>query len=49
MVRVPEVLDEFQSRFPKITLDLRAKSSKEIVEHVKDGRFDVGFVEGMNA
>lgn len=51
MVRFPAVIDEFQSRFPKITLDLRAKSSKEIVEYVyvKDGRFDVGFVEGVTS
>ncbi len=36
-VRFPEVIDEFQSRFPKITLDLRAKSSKEIVKDVRMG------------
>ncbi len=49
MVRFSEVIDEFQSRFPKITLDLRAKSSKEIVKDVKGRRLDVGFVKGMNA
>ncbi len=46
MVRIPAVIDEFQSRFPKITLDLQEEPSKEIVKHVKDGRLDVGFVEG---
>lgn len=37
MVRFPEAIDEFQSRFPKITLDLRVKSSKEIVKDVRMG------------
>lgn len=49
MARFPAVIDEFQVRFPKITLDLREKSSKEIVKHVKNGRLDVGFVEGVTS
>ncbi|CUS38736.1 LysR family transcriptional regulator [Candidatus Nitrospira nitrificans] len=47
MARFPAVIDEFQVRFPKITLDLREKTSKEIVKLVKNGCLDVGFVEGV--
>lgn len=49
MIRFPAVIDEFQDRFPKITLDLREEPSGEIVKHVKNGRLDVGFVEGVTS
>lgn len=47
IVRFPAVIDEFQSRFPKIMLDLREEPSKEIIKHVTNGSLDMGFVEGV--
>lgn len=49
MARLPAILEEFQRRFPRITLDLREEFGKNIPKRVRDGVFDVGFVEGVAA
>lgn len=49
MARLPTVIDAFQVRFPKAQLDLREATGREVIERLQDGRFDVGFVEGVSA
>lgn len=48
MARFPEIVEEFQERFPKIKLELTEGPSKEILKGVEAGRFDCGFVEGIS-
>jgi DNA-binding transcriptional LysR family regulator len=48
MARLPAIIDAFQERFPRTKLDLREESGPRILEQLRDGRFDVGFVEGVS-
>lgn len=49
MASLPGIIDAFQERYPKTQLDLQEESGREILARVRDGRFDVGFVEGVSA
>lgn len=48
MARLPAIIDAFQERFPRAKLDLREESGPKILEQLRDGRFDVGFIEGVS-
>lgn len=45
LARFPVILDEFQKRFPKIKVDVQEAKAKSILQGLKEGKFDVGFVE----
>lgn len=47
LARLPKIIDEFQIRFPKLKLELHQDSRKRILSGIKDGRFDIGFAEGL--
>lgn len=47
MARFPLLIDEFKSRFPKIKLNLQEDSIKGVLQGVKEGRYDLGFVEDI--
>lgn len=49
MARFPALIEAFRERFPKIRLDLQEAPGREILQAVKDGRFDFGFVEGITS
>jgi len=49
MARFPALIEAFQQRFPKIRLDLQEAPGREILQRLRDGRFDLGFVEGVTA
>jgi DNA-binding transcriptional LysR family regulator len=49
LARFPTIIDEFKNRFPKVKMDLHQESSREILNRLKDGHFDVGFVENITS
>jgi DNA-binding transcriptional LysR family regulator len=48
MASLPSIIESFQARFPKTKLELQEESGREVLKRVQDGRFDVGFVEGVS-
>lgn len=49
MARFPSLIEEFQSRFPKIKLELQEDSSQEIIKKLKTQHYDLGFVESITS
>lgn len=49
LARFPVIMEEFSNRFPKIKFDLQQESSREIIQGIKKGLFDIGFVEGITS
>jgi len=49
MVRFPALIEAFQERFAKIRLDLHEAPGRDILKRVRDGGFDLGFVEGVTS
>ncbi|GAA0388411.1 LysR family transcriptional regulator [Streptomyces luteireticuli] len=43
-VDLPAVLREYRRRYPRVRISLRAVSSERMVEQVRDGRLDAGFL-----
>lgn len=43
---LPKVILEFMNRYPKIKIHLKVVNTAKVVEHLKQGESDLGFVEG---
>jgi len=43
---MPSIVCDYMSRYPNVKIDLKEGNTKEIVELVKDGKIDIGFIEG---
>lgn len=49
LARLPTIIEEFRGRVPKVKLELQQESSHEILRGLKEGAFDVGFVDGITS
>ncbi|RYZ91333.1 MAG: LysR family transcriptional regulator [Proteobacteria bacterium] len=47
LARFPVIIEEFEKLYPKIKVDLVQEQSKVILRGLKDGTYDVGFVEAI--
>lgn len=45
---LPKIVSEFHTRFPKLKLELHQDSKAGILKGLRNGRFDVGFLEGAS-
>ena len=43
---MPSIVCDYMSRYPNVQIDLKAGNTKEIVSLVKEGKIDMGFIEG---
>ncbi len=43
---MPSIVCDYMSRYPNVKIDLKEGNTKEIVELVKNGKIDMGFIEG---
>ena len=43
---MPSIVCDYMSQYPNVKIDLKEGNTKEIVELVKDGKIDIGFIEG---
>jgi len=43
---MPSIVCDYMSRYPNVKIDLKEGNTKEIVNLVKDGKIDIGFIEG---
>lgn len=46
---LPKIVSEFHARFPKLKLELHQDSKSGILKGLRNGRFDVGFLEGASS
>jgi DNA-binding transcriptional LysR family regulator len=44
--RLPQIMHDFRTRYPKVALSLRIANTAEVAEAVRQGAADLGFVEG---
>ncbi|WP_413557161.1 LysR substrate-binding domain-containing protein [Bdellovibrio sp. HCB209] len=49
MARFPEVIEQFNERYPKIKFQYQEVSNKDLLRQLADGKFDLGFIEGVTA
>ncbi len=43
---IPSIVCDYMNRYPNVKIDLKEGNTKEIVNLVKDGKIDMGFIEG---
>jgi DNA-binding transcriptional LysR family regulator len=43
---MPTIVCEYMSKYPNVKIDLKEGNTKEIVQLVKEGKIDMGFIEG---
>jgi DNA-binding transcriptional LysR family regulator len=43
---MPTIVCDYMSQYPNVKIDLKEGNTKEIVNLVKDGKIDIGFIEG---
>ncbi len=43
---MPSIVCDYMNRYPNVKIDLKEGNSKDIIELVKQGKIDIGFIEG---
>ncbi|TCI04591.1 LysR family transcriptional regulator [Corallincola luteus] len=43
--RLPQLLQRYHSRYPQVSLKLEVSNSREVMQHVKEGKLSIGLIE----